>query len=410
MAKRLWVLDADLAAAFDKINHDHLLSVIGSFPARNMIRDWLKAGVFEPGKGFAPTEEGTPQGGVISPLLMNVALHGLEEAAGVRHQTAGVRAGDVRRGSPILVRYADDMVALCHSQEQAEQVKAQLAEWLAPRGLAFNEDKTKIAHLETGGFDFLGFSVRRYNRKLLIKPSKAALGRLRKRLATEMRILRGSNVMAVLAKLTPIIRGWSAYYRGVVSSKLFSSLDHYLWQLLYKWATWSHANKPKSWIVGRYFGKFNKFRNDNWVFGRDSDTYLVKFSWTNIVRHVMVKGTASPDDPALTGYWAERRKRIKPPLDNYTLRLLTKQGARCPLCGDHLLTADQPPQSPEQWERWWLQVTRRAIVADYLMHHGGPGSPDGDQTRLVHASCHRGLKARQRKEPAQPTCTSQRLA
>jgi RNA-directed DNA polymerase len=249
MAKRLWVLDADLAAAFDKINHDHLLSVIGSFPARNMIRDWLKAGVFEPGKGFAPTEEGTPQGGVISPLLMNVALHGLEEAAGVRHQTAGVRAGDVRRGSPILVRYADDMVALCHSQEQAEQVKAQLAEWLAPRGLAFNEDKTKIAHLETGGFDFLGFSVRRYNRKLLIKPSKAALGRLRKRLATEMRILRGSNVMAVLAKLTPIIRGWSAYYRGVVSSKLFSSLDHYLWQLLYKWATWSHANKPKSWIV-----------------------------------------------------------------------------------------------------------------------------------------------------------------
>jgi RNA-directed DNA polymerase len=410
MAKRLWVLDADLAAAFDKINHDHLLSVIGSFPARNMIRDWLKAGVFEPGKGFAPTEEGTPQGGVISPLLMNVALHGLEEAAGVRHQTAGVRAGDVRRGSPILVRYADDMVALCHSQEQAEQVKAQLAEWLAPRGLAFNEDKTKIAHLETGGFDFLGFSVRRYNRKLLIKPSKAALGRLRKRLATEMRILRGSNVMAVLAKLTPIIRGWSAYYRGVVSSKLFSSLDHYLWQLLYKWATWSHANKPKSWIVGRYFGKFNKFRNDNWVFGCDSDTYLVKFSWTNIVRHVMVKGTASPDDPALTGYWAERRKRIKPPLDNYTLRLLTKQGARCPLCGDHLLTADQPPQSPEQWERWWLQVTRRAIVADYLMHHGGPGSPDGDQTRLVHTSCHRGLKARQRKEPAQPTCTSLRLA
>jgi RNA-directed DNA polymerase len=120
MAKRLWVLDADLAAAFDKINHDHLLSVIGSFPARNMIRDWLKAGVFEPGKGFAPTEEGTPQGGVISPLLMNVALHGLEEAAGVRHQTAGVRAGDVRRGSPILVRYADDMVALCHSQEQAQ--------------------------------------------------------------------------------------------------------------------------------------------------------------------------------------------------------------------------------------------------------------------------------------------------
>ena len=409
LAKRLWALDADLAAAFDKISHDHLLSAIGSFPAREMIRDWLKAGVFEPGKGFAPTGEGTPQGGVISPLLMNVALHGLEEAAGVRYQTAGVHAGETKPGSPILVRYADDLVVLCNSQEQAEQIKVQLAGWLTPRGLAFNEDKTKIVPLSQG-FDFLGYNVRRYNQKLLIKPSEAALRRIRKRLATEMRALRGSNVMAVLAKLGPIIRGWAAYYRGVVSSRLFSGLDHYLWQLLYKWATWSHPNKPKSWIVDRYFGKLNKFRNDNWVFGRDSDAYLIKFSWTSIVRHVMVKAGSSPDDPGLTEYWAERRKRVKPPLDDYTLRLLTRQDARCPLCGDHLLTADQPPQSPDQWERWWLQVTRKAIAASYLTHHGGPGSPDGKQTRLVHASCHRGLKARQRKEPAQPTCPPQRLA
>ncbi len=404
LAKRLWALDADLAAAFDKISHDYLLSAIGSFPARDMIRDWLKAGVFEPGKGFALTGEGTPQGGVISPLLMNVALHGLEEAAGVRYHTAGVHAGETKPGSPILVRYADDLVVLCHSQEQAEQVKVQLAGWLTPRGLAFNEDKTKIVRL-SDGFDFLGYNVRRYHRKLLIKPSGAALRRIRKRLATEMRALRGSNVMAVLAKLGPIVRGWAAYYRGVVSSGLFSSLDHYLWQLLYKWATWSHPNKPKSWIVGRYFGKLNKFRNDNWVFGRDSDAYLTKFSWTPIVRHVMVKAGSSPDDPGLAEYWAERRNRVKPPLDDYTLRLLTRQDARCPLCGEHLLTADQPPQSPEQWERWWLQVTRKAIAASYLTHHGGPGSPDGRQTRLVHASCHRGLKARQRKEPAQPTCT-----
>jgi RNA-directed DNA polymerase len=404
MAKRLWALDADLAAAFDKISHDHLLSVIGSFPTRDMIRDWLKAGVFEHGRGFAPTEEGTPQGGVISPLLMNVALHGLEEAAGVRYHIAGVHAGDTKPGSPILVRYADDLVVLCHSQKQAEQVKVQLAGWLTPRGLAFNEDKTKIVPLSQG-FDFLGYSVRRYYQKLLIKPSEAALGRIRKRLATEMRRLRGSNVMAVLAKLGPIVRGWAAYYRGVVASGIFSSLDHYLWQLLYKWATWSHPNKPKSWIVDRYFGKLNKFRNDNWVFGRDSDAYLTKFSWTSIVRHVMVKVGSSPDDPGLAEYWAERRNRVKPALDDYTLRLLTRQDARCPLCGEHLLTADQPPQSPEQWERWWLQVTRKAIAASYLTHHGGPGSPDGKQTRLVHASCHRGLKARQRKEPAQPACT-----
>ena len=109
----------------------------------------------------------------------------------------------------------------------------------------------------------------------------------------------------------------------MVSSEVFGSLDSYVWKLLYKWATWRHQNKPKRWVVARYFGKFNKFRNDHWVFGdRDSGAYLVKFSWTDIERHVPVKGAASPDDPALASYWAERRKKVKPPLDRYTLRLL----------------------------------------------------------------------------------------
>jgi RNA-directed DNA polymerase len=410
-AKRVWALDADLAAAFDKIDHAHLLATIGTFPARDMIHDWLTAGVFEPGKGFAPTEEGTPQGGVISPLLLNVALHGLEEAAGVSYATSGSGASETKPGSPTLIRYADDMVVLCHTRERAEQIKARLAEWLTPRGLSFNEDKTRIDCLAEDGFDFLGFNVRRYRSKLLIKPSKAAIRRVRERLAVEMRRLRGSNADAVIATLNPIIRGWAAYYRGVVSSKVFHTLDYQMWKLTYKWATWRHNNKPKPWIVDRYFGKHNKFRNDQWVFGNpDNNTYLVKFSWTDIVRHVMVTGAASPDDPALTDYWAKRRHKVKPPLDNYTLRLLTRQEARCPLCGDHLLAADQPPQSPHDWERWWLKVTRKAIAVDYLVHHGRPGRPDNDQTRLVHASCHRGLRARQRGTPAQPTCTPSRLA
>jgi RNA-directed DNA polymerase len=401
LAKRVWALDADLAAAFDRIDHDHLLASLGSFPARDLIRGWLKAGVFEAGKGFAPTGEGTPQGGVISPCLLNVALHGLEEAAGVRYKTSGTRAGEIMPGSPIAIRYADDMVVLCHSQEQAARVKAQLTGWLAPRGLAFNEDKTKIVRLSEG-FDFLGFNVRRYHGKLLIKPSKAAIRRLRERLASEMRTLRGGNAAAVIAALNPVIRGWAAYYRGVVSSRLFGSLDSYMWKLLYKWATWRHDNKPKHWIVGRYFGKFNTFRNDRWVFGdRDSGAYLVKFSWTAIQRHVLVKGAASPDDPALAGYWAGRRKKTKPPLDRYTLHLLSRQDGQCPLCGDPLLSAGQPPQSPEQWERWWLHVTRRAIASSYLTHHGRPGSPGDDHTRLVHASCQRGLQARHRRKPEQ---------
>src|SRR6516162_2054007 len=231
--RRPWILDADLAAAFDRIGHDHLLSQLGTFPARELIARWLRAGVVEDGR-FTPTGEGVPQGGVISPCLLNVALHGMEGAAGVRYKRAGSDATFAAPGSPVLIRYADDLAVFCHTRQEAEQVKARLAEWLAPRGLAFNEDKTRIVCLSEG-FDFLGFNVRRYNRKLLIKPSKAAVRRLRERLAAEMRILRGGNAMTVIATLNPIIRGWAAYYRGVVSSELFGSLDSYLWKLLYKW-------------------------------------------------------------------------------------------------------------------------------------------------------------------------------
>ena len=385
-AKRVWALDADLASAFDKIDHDRLLEALGSFPARDLIREWLKAGVFEAGKGFAPTEEGTPQGGVISPLLLNVALHGLEEAAGVRYYTSGKQAGETRAGSPVVIRYADDVIALCHSQEQAHNVKERMAEWLAPKGLVFNQDKTTIVHLDQG-FDHLGFNVRRYRGKLLIKPSKAAIGRIRKRLAVEMHGLRGSNAPAVLAAIVPIVRGWAAYYRGVVSKEVFTALDDYMWKLTYKWATYSHENKPKAWIVKRYFGRFNPARQDRWVFGhRDSGAYLPKFAWTRIVRHYMVPGTASPDDPALAPYWADRRRRNKPPLDNATLRLLQKQGGRCPLCEGYLLHADREPNSPREWEQW-LTGARKAIAKQNLVANGREGAPD--QLRLVHVHCDR---------------------
>lgn len=383
-AKRMWVLDADLASAFDRIDHSRLLEEIGSFPARDMIRDWLKAGVIEAGNGFVPTEEGTPQGGVISPLLLNVALHGLEEAAGVRYVISGAETGKTRRGVPVVVRYADDLVALCDSKEQAQQVQARLAEWLAPRGLAFNQDKTRIVHLDDG-FDFLGFNVRRYHRKLLIKPSNAALKRIRSRLAAELRRLRGSNASAVLATIVPITRGWAAYYRGVVSKKAFSRLDDYMWKLTYKWAKYSHTNKPKSWIVHRYYGQFNPARNSRWVFGdRDSGAYLPKFAWTRIVRHQLVPGTASPDDPALAPYWAVRRHKTKSPLDSITRQLLKEQTGRCPLCEGSLLIADREPASPYEWEQW-ITSTRAATARMTLAQHAGPGTPD--DIRLVHSTC-----------------------
>jgi RNA-directed DNA polymerase len=397
-SKRVWVLDADLAAAFDRIDHNHLLDRLGTFPAREQVQAWLKAGVLDRGR-FAPTEEGTPQGGVISPLLLNIALHGMEDAAGVRY-LSGTHVGHAAPGSPVVVRYADDLVALCHTREQADQVKAQLAEWLRPRGLAFNEDKTRIVHL-TEGFDFLGFHVRRYpNGKLIIKPSTAAVKRFRNRLRVEMRNLRGGNAAMVISRLNPILRGWAAYYRTVVSKRAFVSIDSHLRWLTWKWAVRNHRNKPKRWVTARYYGTFNTARSDRWVFGdRDSGAYLTKTAWTKIVRHQMVDGFASPDDPTRTDYWVLRRRRRTAPVDRWGLFQLQRQHGRCPLCGRLLLQADHEPQSPQEWEQWILVVQmairRQAVAADQpeAPLHGPLAS------RLVHTHCGR-KSARRTERPA----------
>lgn len=390
-SKRRWILDADLAGAFDSIDHEQLLSQLGSFPARGMVREWLQAGVIEKGR-FTPTEEGTPQGGVISPLLLNVALHGMEQAAGVRYRNSARSDAETVSGSPVLVRYADDYVAMCDSRQQAEQVKARLAAWLEPRGLRFNEDKTNIVHVEDG-FSFLGFSIRRYvdrqgSGKLLIKPSNESVMRLRERLAAEVRSLRGANAAAVVFHLNPVIRGWSAYYRSVVSSKVFTRLDHYVWQLTYRWARHTHPNKSRSWAAARYFGAFNKARQDRWVFGdRESGVYLTKFAWTKIVRRVPVHGQASPDDPALARYWAERRRKQPPPLDQHTLKLLRAQDGRCRLCGEDLLHAEHEPRSPREWEQWSM-ATRRALRKQHIVQRAD-SNDERSSYRLVHAYCHR---------------------
>ena len=380
--KRQWILDADLQGAFDHIDHDFALSLLGSFPGRGMICQWLKAGVVEDGR-LAPTEQGAPQGGVISPLILNIVLHGMETAAGVRYFKRSRGGIETAPDAPVLVRYADDLLAFCHSRQHAEQVRQRLAEWLRPRGLRFNEDKTRIVHVNQG-CDFLGFNIRRYHGKLpLIKPSNDAVRRIRRRLRAEMRVLLGGNAGAVMRTLTPIIRGWAAYYRTQVSSEVFSALDDYMWKLLYKWAKRSHPNKSRWWRMDRYFGRFNTSRNNRCVFGdHDSGAYLPKFAWTKIVRHPMVAADASPDDPTLARYWAGRRRRQPAaPLNALTLGLLKAQRGRCARCGTLLLHAEREPQSPEEWELW-LRTTRMAI----RKHNVATGNGQDDQ-RLIHTSC-----------------------
>jgi RNA-directed DNA polymerase len=398
---RQWALDADLEAAFDRIDHANLLAQLGSFPARGMVQRWLQAGVLDHGR-FAPTLQGTPQGGIVSPVLMNIALHGMEQAAGVRYLTTGTHAGQTAPSSPVLIRYADDLVALCHSQDQAVEVKARLTAWLTPKGLAFNEGKTRVVHLDDG-LDFLGYNVRRYHGKLLIKPSKAAVRHLRERLAAEVKALNGANATAVISKLNPIIRGWSAYYRNAVSSRTFSALDDHVWRLTYRWAVRAHPNKPKTWVISRHFGKFHPARQDHWTFGdRHSGRYLQKFSWAKIVRHQLVPGRASPDDPSLAGYWSRRRRRQHLPLGFADLRLLQAQHGRCPRCRGLLLHAEHEPQSPHEWQQW-LTATRQAIQRHAVTAETGPGtSGDTVAYHLLHAHCARRHHTDHRNSPALP--------
>jgi len=383
-AKRDWVLDADLKSAFDRIDHNFLLERIGTFPAREQIRGWLKAGVVDRGR-YSPTVEGTPQGGGISPLLLNIALQGMEEAAGVRYDSRGC----VKRGCPTVITYADDFVALCHSREQAETVQARISTWLKDRGLSLNKEKTRIGRI-SDGFDFLSFNIRRYHVgngvKTLTKPSRDALKKIRRRIAEELRALRGASPIEVIIKMNPIIRGQANYFRPGASKKAYQSLDHHLWQHLYKWARRRHPKKGRRWVTARYFGPIHPTRRNRWVYGdRETGAYLHQYAWTPIVRHVPVMGRHSPDDPALVQYWADRRRRRKPPqLAPSWQRALRAQHGQCPMCGEPLLLTDRMPDSLHQWETWYAAI-RKAMTRQAITERGSARTTH----RLVHAHCAR---------------------
>lgn len=346
--RKRWIVDADIQGAFDNINQDFLLATLGQVPGRELIRQWLKAGVLEDGV-FHETPLGTPQGGVISPLLLNLALHGMEAALGVRHNTKGESIG-----KRAVVRYADDFVVSCESRADAVYVKEViLPKFLAERGLTLSEEKTRIVHL-TEGFDFLGCHVRQYRcpkttrtgYKCLIRPSKQSVDKVRQKLREAWRELKGQSLNAVLWRLNPIIRGWANYFRTQVSSRVFQKLDHGMYLRALRYIKHTHPHKSKDWRVKRYFGKLNPKRKDRWVFG---DTrphqdgrprYLIKFSWHKIVRHVPVQGRHSPDDPGLREYWWSRRKVNTNRLSPSDVDLANDQDWVCPVCGVELLNGE----------------------------------------------------------------------
>jgi len=371
---RPWVLDADIQGAFDNLCQDFLVAAIGAVPGRDLIRQWLKAGYLEGGV-LHPTPTGTGQGAVISPLLLNVALHGMEEALGVIHDSQGHL-----KGSRALVRYADDLVVFCRSRDDAEQARDALRRWLAQRGLALSEEKTRIVHL-TEGFDFLGFTVRQYpvrstrsGFKLLITPSSESVCRLKARLREEWLSLRGANAEAVIGRLNPLIRGWAGYplgaFRRQCASRVFHDLDYFMWRRECRYVKRAHPHKPWKWRKRRYWGRFHPDRQDQWVFGSaTTGHYLLKFAWFGIKRHILVRGRASPDDPALQEYWRQRASHEAGYLSPSKHRIARQQGYMCPGCGESLCNGEE------------LQV-------HHLVPRHQGGSDAYDNLTLRHLYCH----------------------
>ena len=345
--KSKYVLDADISKCFDRINHTKLLEKVNTFPKmRRQIKAWLKAGIFDNGETIFP-KKGTPQGGICSPLLANIALHGMESR--IKNYAASWKGTKKENTKSIsLIRYADDFVIIHKNQEVIKNCRNIIEEWLSNIGLELNKEKTKIIHTldnkeHKAGFNFLGFNIRQYPAgknqcgktphgiplgfKTIIKPSKEKVTEHYQKLVDIVNRHKTANQQVLIIKLEPVIRGWSNYYRTVCSKDTFSKLSHLLHQKLWSWAKRRHPNKNKGWIKDKYWHTVN---NDNWSFGEVNKIPLTKHPSVPIIRHTKVRGTASPYD-GNTNYWASRTGK-HPEMRPSKARLLKKQKGKCNEC------------------------------------------------------------------------------
>jgi len=362
-----YVLDADIEKCFDRISHDGLLAKLHApQPVMRLIRDWLKAGILEDGQTLFP-EAGTPQGGVLSPLLANIALHGFEMFV----------SRDGRKHRVVVIRYADDFVILCDDLNVLLEAKTRAESWLAEMGLRLKAEKTHITHTLNSheghvGFDFLGFHIQQYpvdkyhahkrhaGYKTLIQPSRKAVQRHLRELKDLIRQYRGAPQAALIAALNPKIRGWTLYYQSSVAARLFNKLDSLLHHKLMRWASFRHPRKTNGWRYRRYWRQVGTYMTFS-----DGTSSLTRHGEMPITRHVKVRGEASPLDGDWV-YWGARLGH-DPTKPKRVIRLLKQQHGRCPHCGLRFTTEDV------------LEV-----------HHQDGDHANNDLTNLVllHAHCH----------------------
>lgn len=367
-----WVLDADISGCFDNIGHSRLLAKLPTFTAT--IRRWLKAGTVEMGI-WTPTATGTPQGGVASPLLANIALDGMERLFGAEDERGRPVRPSGRHGlnrGVGLVRYADDLVVTAPTPEVLRMyVVPMLMAFLGERGLKLSEAKTRIVHIDEG-FDFLGFNVRRHHGVVLTTPQRIKVVQHLRTIRDYLRRHRQASASQVIGDLNPLIRGWANYYRHGASKRTFHWVDHHVHTKLWRWAQRRHPTKSAAWIRSRYF-------DAQWNFV-DGRTQLARHDAIAVTRHSKVQGKRSPLNPEDQSYWDARQRRRMGTAMRSPMRsaLLARQGYRCAMCH---LCFDPEEDLPLIDEHH-----------DIPRHLGGSGQIDNLQ--LVHRWCHHGHHSR----------------
>ena len=388
--KPKFVLDADIAKCFDKINHQALLKKLNTYPKlRRQIRAWLKAGVVD-SKVLFPTEEGTPQGGVISPLLANVALHGMEEILKeYASKLPGKRSKKDKAYAISIIRYADDFVILHENLTVIEQCREILVEWLNEMGLELKPSKTRLAHTlyehqsENPGFDFLGFNVRQYSVgkynsglnskkeilgfKTIITPSQKSVRNHYEKISSTIKRNLPAPQLGLISNLNPIIKGWCNYYSSVVSKEIFSNISNQVFRRLYRWAKRRHPNKTGKWIANKYW---HTIGGNNWEFAAKMDDKFIKLyrhPEIPIVRHIKVKGNASPFDGDWV-YWSSRMTN-HPEASKRVATLLKRQKGKCPECGHYFRDGD-------------------VMEVDHILPLSKGGKDEYKNLQLLHRHCH----------------------
>ena len=393
-----WVLDADIKGAFDNISHTYLLERIKGLPGRQIIKQWLKAGYMEKGRYYS-TESGTPQGGLISPLLTNIALDGMEDL--LVKSTIKVKYLTKNRGKEYwrtktvnkfqFIRYADDFVILSHEKEWIEEVVPLIKEWLKERGLELNQEKTEIRNIREEGFYFLGFHVRqhkgkclregsnKYKRKLkkalekfkkepkakrvsspnskpknyevyssIIKPGKEEVREFLKEVKQIIKNASSMTFEQLLRVLNPKIRGWANYYRHVVSKMTFSMVRREILNAIFRFLKRKHPGKSRKWIQRKYYTTVD---NDKWVpYVKTNDKRKPEIKLINIakdipiIRHIKVAGDNSPLNPDLKEYWEKRNRNMgktRFAKGSKLERIYSREKGICPICGEPISLSDE---------------------------------------------------------------------